>query len=158
MEEDEDEALGAKITQIFEETRVVIPGTEVFLAFQLGAVFTEVFQRLPPAYRATHIASFVLITVSVVLLVSSAPYHRIREGGRNTERTLRYANRMLLASMFVTAAGISADVWLVCAIAVSVAAAWCIAAGVWALAMTLWFLLPYHGRKADGHPAEHVAG
>jgi hypothetical protein len=149
-EEGDDEALGAKITQIFEETRVVIPGTEVFLAFQLGAVFTEVFQRLPPAYRATHIASFVLVTVSVVLLVSPAPYHRIRERGRNTARTLRYAHRALLASMFVTATGISVDVWLVCAIAVSPAAGWWIAPGVWALAMALWFVLPHSGKRSDG--------
>ena len=143
----EEKVPGERITQIFEETRVVIPGTEVFLAFQLGAVFTEVFQRLPPAYRATHIASFVLVTVSVVLLVSSAPYHRIRERGRNTERTLRYAHRVLLASMFVTATGISIDVWLVCAIAVSPAAGWWLAPGVWALAMALWFVLPHAGRR-----------
>ena len=145
----EEKALGEKITQILEETRVVIPGTEVFLAFQLGAVFTEVFQGLPPGLRATHIVSFVLITVFIVLLVSSAPYHRIRERGRNTERTLRYAHHMLLTSMFVTATGISVDVWLVCAIAVSTAAAWWIAPGVWALAMVLWFVLPHNGRRRD---------
>lgn len=138
-----------KITQILEETRVVIPGTEVFLAFQLGAFFTETFQNLSLEYKLVHVASFVLVTVSILMLVSIAPYHRIREQGKNTGRTLWYANYMLLTSMFVTATGISVDIWLVCAMALSPRPAWSIAVGIWTLAMILWFVLPYYRRETS---------
>ena len=136
-----------EIDQILEETRVVIPGTEIFLAFQLGAIFSEVFQSLSSAYKQIHICSFVLVTISIIILISIAPYHRIREQGKNTSRTLRYANNMLLISMFVMATGISVDIWLVCAIATSTTLAWYIAVGVWALAMLVWFVLPYYRKE-----------
>jgi hypothetical protein len=143
----EDKLIGSKITQILEETRVVIPGTEIFLAFQLGAIFTEVFQRLPFAFKMVHIISFVMMVIAVILLLSSAPYHRICAGGHNDERVLRYANRMLLSSMFVTATGICLEMWLVCAIAISARWAWYIAPAVWGVAMILWFMVPYCRRQ-----------
>ena len=88
-------------------------------------MFTEVFQGLSASYKLVHIFSFVLITISILMLVSVAPYHRIRERGKNTGRTLWYVNTMLLTSMFVTATGISVDVWLVCALAdLAALAAW----------------------------------
>jgi hypothetical protein len=142
------EISGEKITQILEETRVVIPGTEIFLAFQLGAIFTEVFSRLAPLYKQTHICSFILVTSSIIVLISIAPYHRIRDQGKNTSRTLWYANRMLLISMFIMATGISVDIWLVCAIATSTTLAWYIAVSVWSLAILVWFVLPYLRREA----------
>jgi hypothetical protein len=49
------EISGEKITQILEETRVVIPGTEIFLAFQLGAIFTEVFSRIAYPFLIVHL-------------------------------------------------------------------------------------------------------
>src|SRR5687768_6092984 len=111
-------------------------------------VMERQFSRLPPLYKQTHICSFILVTSSIIILISIAPYHRIRDQGKNTSRTLWYANRMLLISMFVMATGISVDIWLVCAIATSTTLAWYIAVSVWSLAILVWFVLPYLRKEA----------
>jgi hypothetical protein len=143
-----EEIPGEKITQILEETRVVIPGTEIFLAFQLEAIFSDVFQRLSPLYKQIHVCSFILVIISIIMLISLAPYHRICDQGKNTGRTLWYANRTLLISMFVMATDISVNIWLICAIATSTTLAWYVSVSVWALAMLVWFILPYFRKEA----------
>jgi hypothetical protein len=113
QETHENTPLFEKINTILTECRVVIPGSQALLGFQLIAVLMEGFDRLPVSSRYIHLMSLLLLTLSTVLLMAPAAYHRIVEQGRETERLLRFARTMLLTAMAVLAAGLASELFVV---------------------------------------------
>jgi hypothetical protein len=106
-------SLDEKIDTVLTECRVVIPGSQALLGFQLIAMLMDGFDRLPPSSRLVHLASLLLILLSTILLMSPAAYHRIVERGEDTERFWRYARLMLLSAMAILAAGIATELFVV---------------------------------------------
>ena len=98
-----------RIRQILTEDRVVIPGIQAILGFQLTVVLTSAFERLPLELKATHLFGLVMITISTILLMAPAAYHRIVEEGDDTLRFLRFASSMVLGGMFFLAIGLASD-------------------------------------------------
>lgn len=105
--------LSDKIKHVLTEARVVLPGAQAILGFQLIAVLTESFDRLPDASKYVHLASLACIALTVVLLMTPAAYHRIVEQGEETEHFHRFAARMVVASLVPLALGLSGGVYVV---------------------------------------------
>ena len=80
-----------KIDDVLTEVRVVIPGGKSLLGFQLIVMLNEGFDRLPRLSRYVHLGSLLLIALCTVLLMTPAAYHRIVEGGEDTEDFWRCA-------------------------------------------------------------------
>ena len=91
--------LDEKIRQVLTEARLVLPGAQALLAFGFAITLTEAFDRLPALSRYVHLLSLGLISVSVILLIAPAAYHRIVEDGEDTERLHRFASRAVLAAL-----------------------------------------------------------
>ena len=102
-----------KIRHVLTETRMVLPGAQALLGFQLIAVLMESFERLPTISKYVHLAGLVCIALSVVLLMTPAAYHRIVEKGEETEHFHRFASRMVLAALVPLALGICCGVFVV---------------------------------------------
>ena len=68
-----------KIEQVLTEARVVLPGVQALLGFQLSIMLMQGFESLPPSSRYIHLTSLALMTLSIILLISPAAYHRIVE-------------------------------------------------------------------------------
>jgi len=102
-----------KIRHVLTEARVVLPGAQALLGFQFITILTEGFERLPDSSKYLHLASLVLITLSVIFLMTPAAYHRIVEQGEETEHFHRFASRMVLAAMVPLALGICGDFFVV---------------------------------------------
>ena len=102
-----------KIDDVLTECRVVIPGAQALLGFQLIAMFMEGFEKLPRSSQYVHLASLLLMALSTILLMTPAAYHRIVERGEDTVRFWRHARAMLLAAMVPLAAGLAGDLYLV---------------------------------------------
>ena len=92
---------------------MVLPGIQALFGFQLIAVLTESFERLPDLSKYIHLASLGFIAVTVVLLMTPAAYHRIVEEGEETEHFHRFATRMVVASLVPLALGIAGGVYVV---------------------------------------------
>ena len=75
--------LDTRIKQVLTEARVVLPGAQALLGFQLIAVLADGFDKLPESSRQLHLVSLVLLAVSTVLLMTPAATHRV-ETGRHT--------------------------------------------------------------------------
>ncbi len=101
--------LDEKIKTVLIETRMVLPGAQALLGFQLIAMLEQGFASLPFADKVLHVCSLGAIGASTVLLMAPAAFHRIAEGGENTERMHRYSSRMLLGAMFLLALGVCGD-------------------------------------------------
>lgn len=102
-----------KIEHVLTEVRVVLPGGQALLGFQLISTLMEAFEKLPASSKYVHLASLGLMALSVILLMAPAAYHRIVEEGEDTEHFHRVASRFLIAAMIPLALGICGDLFVV---------------------------------------------
>jgi hypothetical protein len=102
-----------KIEHVLTETRVVLPGAQALLGFQFLVILTEAFDNLPQWSKYVHLLSLGFITLSIVLLMTPAAYHRIVERGEESEHFHRFASRILLIAMIPLGLGLSGDLFVV---------------------------------------------
>ncbi len=116
-ENEQAEAEGTKLTDkikhVLTEARVVLPGAQALLGFQLVTTLMEAFEKLPLSLRYVHLASLMLVALSIVLLITPAAYHRIVEEGEETEHFHALASRLLIAAMIPLALGVTGDFFVV---------------------------------------------
>ena len=132
--------VGERIKKVLIECRMALPGAQAFLGFQFSIVFVEGFDRLPRHWQRTHFASLLATTISIVLLIAPAAYHRLAEHGEDTEHFHRVASGLLLAALVFLAPGMCGDLWLVLAkIAHSEKLATAVSLSFLAVFWALWF-------------------
>jgi len=68
-----------KIQHVLTETRVVLPGAQALLGFQLVTILMDGFEKLTTVAKYVHLISLCLIAVSIIILMTPAAYHRIVE-------------------------------------------------------------------------------
>jgi hypothetical protein len=145
--------LSYKIKHVLTEARVVIPGAQALLGFQFAAMLQTAFDQLPLSSKYIHLGSLALMACSTILLMTPAAYHRIAEGGEETERFHRFASRMLLAAMVPLAAGVCGDFLVVVRkVTGSLSVATTAAAAMFILFMGLWFGFTFYRRRYSNAP------
>jgi uncharacterized membrane protein len=102
-----------RIKHVLTEARVVLPGVQALLGFQLTAVLTEAFGQLPKTLQYVHLGSLGLLAASMVFLMAPAAFHRIVERGEDTERLHRFSSVMMLTAMVPLGMGLAADFFVV---------------------------------------------
>jgi multisubunit Na+/H+ antiporter MnhG subunit len=133
-------ALKTKIDQALTEARVVLPGAQALLGFQLVTMFMDGFDKLPNSSKYVHLASMAVMALTMILLMTPAAYHRIAERGEDTPRLHRVASVLLLGAMFTLPLGICGDVYIVFyKVTSSVATSIGIAVAVLAFFYATWF-------------------
>jgi Family of unknown function (DUF6328) len=102
-----------KITQVLTEGRVVLPGAQALFGFQLAMTLMQGYERIPESSKDVHLAATCAIALTVIFLMSPPAFHRIVEGGEDTERFHRFASWMVLAAMVTLPLGFAGDLWIV---------------------------------------------
>jgi Family of unknown function (DUF6328) len=105
--------LHVKIEQMLTEARVILPGAQALLGFQLAIVLTQSFETLPAAARMVHAASLGLVALAVILLVAPAAYHRIVYAGEDSENMHRVGSALVTAATVPLALGMAGDIYVV---------------------------------------------
>jgi hypothetical protein len=113
QEQREHTPLHQKIDHMLTEARVILPGAQAMLGFQLAIVLTHAFEQLPPELRFVHAASLGLVAVAVILLMAPAAYHRIVFAGEDSPDMHRVGSMLVTAATVPLAAGIAGDVYVV---------------------------------------------
>jgi hypothetical protein len=147
--------LKTKIDQALTEARVVLPGAQALLGFQLVTMFMDGFDKLSNSFKFIHIASLGLIALTTILLMTPAAYHRIAERGEDTKRFHEVASALLLAAMITLPLGICGDVYVVLfKVTNSVRAAVACAALALAFFYGTWFGYTTYKRMQIEQPAD----
>jgi hypothetical protein len=132
-----------RLTHVLEELRVVLPGTQALLGFQFVAVFSSAFEGLEQWQKDVHFASLLLVTLSGLLLMTPAAYHRIVNEGDDTEAMHMFATRSLMLAMAALALGLSLDLVVVAEVVLdNVTIAGLTAAIALTTFSVAWFILP----------------
>jgi hypothetical protein len=109
---DEKTPLKDKIQQVLVEARIILPGAQAMLGFQLAAYFTEAFERLSMTSRIVHTASTLSIALTILLLMTPPAYHRIVNGGEDTPDFDRFAGRFVLGALVPLALGLGGEAFV----------------------------------------------
>jgi hypothetical protein len=104
-----------RIKKVLVECRMALPGAQAFLGFQFAIVFAEGFESVPPSSKMIHFISLLATTIAAVLLIAPAAYHRLHEGGEDTEHFHTVASRLLLAALVFLGPGMAGDLFVVIA-------------------------------------------
>ena len=109
----ENTSLNERITQMLTEARVVLPGVQTLLGFQLISVISQSFERLPTSSKLVHAVSLGCITVAVILLMAPAAYHRIVFSGQDADEVHRVGGWFVTCATIPLAFGLASDVYVV---------------------------------------------
>jgi uncharacterized membrane protein len=135
--------LSTKVEQMLTEARVIIPGCQALLGFQLVAMMTRTFDELPQDAKIMHAAGLCAVTIAMILLMTPAALHRLSFGGNDSERFLRLGSAFVIAGPLPLALGIAADVYVVFLKISHSATFSVVATSVLLLAMlALWYFYP----------------
>ena len=105
--------LRTKIEQMLTEARVIIPGGQALLGFQLVCTFTRAFKELPLSIQYLHAAGLCAVALSVLLLMTPAALQRIAFHGEDDASFFKIGSALVVASSVPLALGIAADVAVV---------------------------------------------
>jgi len=148
----DDKKLNDKIDHVLTEIRMILPGVQALLGFQMATTMMQSFDSLPESSKQLHFAALLMIAISTVFLMTPPAYHRIVDRGENTPRFHRFAGHMLLAAMISLPLGIAADVFIVVRkLTEAIEPALGASAFSLVLAWGLWFGLTWARKNADTH-------
>ena len=105
--------LDTRIEQLLTEARVIIPGAQALFGFQILAMLTSSFDRLPQVSKVVHLVALILVAANMVLLMMPAALHRLTFGGDDSARFLRIGSGIVIAAPVFLAAGISAESYVI---------------------------------------------
>jgi len=132
-------SLHDRIDYVLTEARVMLPGAQALLGFQLLVPLMKSFETLPDAVRVVHFIALLLVALTVVLLISPAAIHRITFGGDDDERFLDLASRIVTAALIPFSLGVASELYVATfrLLPDSTGAAWiagggaCVLLGLW---------------------------
>jgi hypothetical protein len=154
--------LHAKIEQMLTEARVILPGAQALLGFQLTAMMSSKFAQLPPPVRVVHLAALASLALAIILLICPAAIHRIALNGADDRRLHAAGSLLISAALLPLAAGLSCDLWVALTILFGRGSIALLGAlTTFGFVLFLWFLmplflkgrLPFTSRSAQPSPA-----
>ncbi len=113
MRQEQDTSISTRIKQVLIECRVVLPGAQALLGFQLIIMWMTAFYGIPQVWKLLHLASLTSVAICTILLIMPAAYHRIVEHGEDSERLHRVTAHALLWAMGFLALGVCGDFYVV---------------------------------------------
>jgi hypothetical protein len=140
--------VSTKVEEMLTEARLVLPGAQALLGFQLVVTLTRSFETLPYESKLVHAAALVLVALAVILLMAPAAFHRIAFRGEDTEDFHRIGSWFVVAATVPLAAGIAGDVYVaVGKIAETQVLGIAAALAVMVVLIALWYAQPYLLRR-----------
>jgi hypothetical protein len=158
MEDLHHESLEEEATHATDEARMVLPGVQAILGFQLVAVFNQRFQDLTEGRQVLHLAAFLSLALAMTLIMAPAAYHRQAERGCVTWRFVDFASLLLTLSLVPLTVGLVIDTYLLVWLVVRTEfPSLSIAGGVLVVLVAFWFVVPQLARQArKGAPASPI--
>ncbi len=136
--------------ELLEETRTVMPGTQVLFAFLLTAAFSTSFKDLDLLAKRAYAAALLLAAVAAITLMAPTAFHRISDPGTRGAR-LRASTKLQIAGMSLLLASMTLVTFVVGRLIFDDTAVGVLFGGTTAATgIALWYLLPLVGPDDQG--------
>ena len=136
-------------SELIEENRLAMPGTQVLFAFLLILPFQQRFEELDDAQVAVYYAALMSAAVAIVLLITPTATHRIRWRQGDKEALLRLSTRTGIVATVFLAFGMTASVYLITDVLYGEPWTVLAATALGAAFACFWFCLPLLRRLRD---------
>jgi hypothetical protein len=148
--EGEELSLADAVTHLLEECRMILPGVQALLGFQLIAVFSSAFsERLSPAEQRLHLLALALLAIAGALVMAPAAYHRQTQPQRVSKRFLLLGGRLLLIALVPLTLAIALNFYLITRVILGdPTISLLLAAGLGSMFGALWFVWPRLSRRS----------
>jgi hypothetical protein len=145
---DDAEEQRERYRELLEETRTVMPGTQVLFAFLLTAAFSESFKDLDLLAKRAYAGALLLAAVAAITLMAPTAFHRISDPGTRAAR-LRVSTKLQVAGMALLLASMTLVTFVVGRLIFNDTAVGFLFGGTTAATgVALWYLLPQAGSRA----------
>jgi hypothetical protein len=104
--------LDVQVDQLLTEARLIIPGAQALLGFQLTVTLTRTFAQLPGDAKLAHAAALCCVALAVVLLMAPASLHRISFGGNDDPKFVQIGSKFVIAAPLPVALAIALDIYV----------------------------------------------
>lgn len=141
--------LDHEVRHVLEEARMIVPGVQALLGFQLMSVFSNLFfSKLGRADHLVHLAAIGGTVVAMGFVMGPAAYHREAERGFISGLLVHIGTRCLQAALFALALSIAFDGYLVTFVIIeNRLGAILVGAGIELGLLVLWFAYPFLARR-----------
>jgi hypothetical protein len=141
-EDESEHDLDQEWSELIEEHRLAMPGTQVLFAFLLVLPFQQRFQKLDDGQVYVYFSALICAAIAAVLLIAPTAAHRIRWRQQDKEALLNFANRTAIAATVFLAAGMTASVYLITDFLFGEPATAIVSAVLAGLFIAFWYGLP----------------
>lgn len=101
------------LSELLQETRVVMPGVQVLFAFLLAVPFQQRFAHATEFQKDVYLLAILLAAAATICFVAPAAYHRVQFRQHDKPHLIVVGNRFLLAGTAFLALAMIAAVLLV---------------------------------------------
>jgi hypothetical protein len=129
------------LDDLLRETRILLPGSEVFLAFLTTLPFTQRFSGITSEQRSTFLCTFFAALIAFACFVTPAAYHRIARPIRDKKRFKLFASRMLVIGLAPMSLSLVLVTYLVASVVLDGAAVFA-AFAIGLVIAVLWWIVP----------------
>lgn len=130
------------LSDLLEETRILLPGTQVFAGFLITLPFTNRFDKLTTMQRNLYLIVFVAIMLALICFIMPAAYHRIARPVHNKQGLKVLATWVVIAGLVPFTVGTVLAVYLIMDVVVGPGIAAITALVIAAAITVLWWLFP----------------
>jgi hypothetical protein len=152
--ETEKERIDREVIELLNELRVTLPGVQVLFAFLLVVPFQQGFGALSDLQRGVYLFALLATTVSTILLMTPASYHRLRFRAGDKLRMLFISNRLVIAGMACLALAITASVYLIAELMLGAVGGAVVAVVSLLFFAIFWYAVPLSGKPGNDPPDE----
>jgi hypothetical protein len=136
-------SLEKQMSNIQQESRMVLPGVQALFGFQLIAVFSDKFDKLDQFDKNIHAGATGFTLLSVALILSVAALHRIAEPDRVSERLVKVSTKLLTVGLLPLLIALSLDFYLFTRVVLKQpAASFWLGAVLFVVLVGTWFVWP----------------
>lgn len=148
--ETEDERADRRFTDILQELRVTLTGTQLTSGFLLAVAFQSGFPSLSQELRVHYLVLVGLAALATVLGLAPVMVHRLNSGRQVKDRVVRLANHLLITTLIVVSLLVIGVTSFIFEVVVSaVAGLWAAAAAVAILLLLWWIAAAAHRIERD---------
>lgn len=137
------EAQDGDLSDLLEELRILLPGTQTLTAFLIILPFNPGFREIRDEQKVVYIITFLCSLISLMLFTAPAAHHRQQRPLRDRETFKNYATRFMIAGLIpLSIALVLAAQLVLFAVVRDRWISWTIAGVLAILVLALWWIFP----------------
>lgn len=130
------------LSDMLEETRILLPGTQVFAGFLITLPFQSRFEKLTRMQRDLYLIVFVTVILALICFIMPAAYHRVARPVHNKQGFKVLATRVVIVGLIPFSIATVLSTYLIIDVVVSSRFAALVALLVTVPLVLLWWLFP----------------